>query len=253
LRRRSSTRKSRRSTAGPEPRPRGPEQGLRGPGRAARLPGLVARLRAFYGALPAPPPLPFAAYAWEVLSVASHPARRDAAFNALKRIPALTADAVARAPQATLEAAVALAGPRKDERIRALRAGAALFKRNPSLEGELQGPFRRALRAARSLPHIGRASSLRILLFAGGHPVLPLDEEALRVAQRLGYGAEGAAPLRAISLARQALLAESGRGVEAVRAVSQYLTHHGVATCTESAPHCGVCPLAPDCRWLQRQ
>jgi A/G-specific adenine glycosylase len=213
----------------------------------------MARLRAFYGALQAPLPLPFAVYIWEVLSVAARPARRDAAFNALKRIPALTADAVARLPQAKLEAAVGLAGPRRDERIRALRAGAELFKRDASIEADLGGPFRRALRAARRLPHVGRASSLRVLLFGGRHPVLPLDEDALRVALRLGYGRDADVPARTIRLVRQALLRESGRDLDSLRALSQYLTHHGIATCTDAAPHCGVCPVASDCRWLQRQ
>lgn len=210
-------------------------------------------MRAFYGPLPAPPPLPFAVYIWEVLSVAARPARRDAAFGALKRIPALTADAVARLPQAKLEGAVGLAGPRKEERIRALRAGADLFRRDTSLEAAFGGPFRHALRAVRRLPHIGRASSLRLLLFAGQHRVLPLDEDALRVALRLGYGRDAGTAARAISLARQALLRESGRDAGVLRTVAQYLTHHGLATCTEAAPHCGVCPLAPDCPWLRRQ
>ena len=203
--------------------------------------------------MPAPPALPFAAYVWEVLSVAARPARRDAAFSALRRIPALTADAVARLPQAKLEAAVGLAGPRRDERIRALRAAADLFKRDPTIERDLGRGVRAALRAARRLPHIGRASALRVLLFAGSHPVLPLDEDALRVAVRLGYGRDTGAAARAISLARQALLRESRCDIESLRALSQYLTHHGAATCTEAAPHCRVCPLAPDCPWLQRQ
>ncbi len=188
-----------------------------------------------------------------MLSVAAPPARRDAAFNALKRIPALTADAVARLPQAKLEAAVGLAGSRTDERVRALRAGAGLFRRDASLEADLGGPFRRALRAARRLPHLGRASSHRVLLFAGDQPVLPLDADAVRVALRLGYGSDTGAPARAIRLARQALLRESGRDRHRLRSVAQYLTHHGAATCTEAAPHCRVCPLAADCHWLRRQ
>ncbi len=188
-----------------------------------------------------------------MLSVAARPARRDAAFTSLKRVPALTADAVGRVPQAKLEAAVALAGPRRDERVRALRAGADLFRRDASIEADLGGPLRRALRAARRLPHLGHASSLRVLLFGGGQPVLPLDADALRVAIRLGYGRDPGVPARAISLARQALLRESGREPAVLRTVSQYLTHHGLATCLEAAPHCTVCPLAPDCPWLRRQ
>ncbi len=194
-------------------------------------------------------------YVWEVLSVGTTPARRDAAFAALKKVPALTSDAIGRVPQAKLEAAAALAGPMKDERIRALRAGADVFRRNPSLAEDLAGPAGRALRAARRVPHLGRASSLRLLLFSGAAPVLPLDEHALRVAQRLGYAAHARdrSPARMLSLTRQALIAESGREVATLRLLSQYFTHHGLSTCTEAAPHCTVCPLAYDCEWIRRQ
>jgi endonuclease III len=214
---------------------------------------LVERLRAFYGALPAPPALPFAVYIWEVLSVGTTPARRDAAFNALRRIPALTPDAVARLPQAKLEAAVGQAGSMKDERVRALRAGADLFRRNPAVAEDLAAGGRRALRAARRMPHLGRASALRIVLFSGATPVLPLDEHALRVARRLGYGRDDDRAIRMLRTARQAITSEAGHELGTLQSVAQYLGHHGLATCTLAAPHCTVCPLAADCQWLQRQ
>jgi endonuclease III len=242
LPRRTSTRKSRPSPSSA--------------GKRSRVLGLVDRLRAFYGALPAPPALPFALYVWEVLSLGATPSRRDAAFNALKRIPALTADAMARVPQAKLEAAVALAGPMKDERVRALRAGADLFRRTPSLLDDLSGPFSRALRAARRIPYLGRASALRFLLFGGGHAVLPLDEHALRVARRLGYPKgilDEAGTLATLRKARQSLTRESDRSAESLRLLSQYFTHHGLSTCTEASPHCSICPLAFDCEWIRRQ
>jgi endonuclease III len=231
---------------------------------------LLERLRAFYGALPLPPSHPFGVYIWEVLSIGTTPARRDAAFNALKRIPALTPDAVARLPQGTLEAAVAHAGAMKDERVRALRAGADVFRRNPTLAEDLGAGLRRGLAAARAVPHLGRASTQRLLLFAAGIPILPLDEHAFRVAQRLGYGrradvevgpcddaqpADSAAgpTTRLLRATRHALAAEAGRDVDTSRALTLYLTHHGLATCTPVAPHCTVCPLAADCEWLRRQ
>src|SRR5687768_14675014 len=130
----------------------------------ARVLLLLDRLRAFYGALPAPPPHPFGVYIWEVLSIGTTPARRDAAVTALKRIPALTPDAIARVPQGKLEAAVGLAGPMREERMRALRAGADLFRRHPEIVEDLAGGLRRALKAARRIPHLGRASTMRLLL-----------------------------------------------------------------------------------------
>jgi endonuclease-3 len=227
--------------------------------------GLLARLRAFYGALPSPPSHPFSLYIWEVLSIGTTAARRDAAFNALRRVPALTPDAVARLPQAKLETAVGHAGTMKDERIRALRAGADVFRRNPLIVEELGGGLRRALRAARAIPHLGRASTLRLVLFSGGVPVLPLDEHAFRVARRLGYGqrsdlevgatsdAEVGPTTRLVRATRQSVMAEAGRDLDTLRALTLYFTHHGLATCTQVAPHCTVCPLAPDCEWLRRQ
>jgi endonuclease III len=235
-----------------------------------RLLALVERLRAFYGALPTPPSHPFGLYIWEVLSIATTPARRDAAFNALKRMPALTPDAIARLPQAKIEAAVAHAGAMKDERVRALRAGADAFRRTPAIVEGLAGSLRQAVKSTRMIPHLGRASALRMILFSTTTPVLPLDEHAFRVAQRLGYGRRAdlkvapheesaAADLqvgpttRGLRITRQALVAEAGHDVETLRTLAQYFTHHGVATCTEAAPHCTVCPLAPDCEWLRRQ
>jgi endonuclease III len=199
-----------------------------------------------------------------VLSLGALPARRDAAFNALKRIPALTADAVARVPRGKLESAVALAGSRKDERVRALRAGADLFRRTPSLLDDLHAPLPRAIRAARRIPYLGRASALRLLSLGGGHAVLPLDEHALRVARRLGYAAsakatapgpafEDESTVRVLRLVRQALTRESNGSVESLQAISRYFTHHGLSTCTETSPHCNVCPLAMDCEWIRRQ
>lgn len=217
----------------------------------------LARLRGFYGPLAAPPSQPFAVYVWEVLGHGTMPVRRDAGFAALKRLPALTPDALARAPRAKLEAAVAHAGPMKDERLRALRAGVDLFRRQSKLAAALRGPLPGALRAARRVPHLGQASSLRLLLFAGRHPLVPLDEPALRVARRLGYcGGErrtDVPPARIVRAVRRALAAEIDGDLETARLASIYFTHHGLTTCTEAAPHCGVCPLAVDCEWLRHQ
>jgi hypothetical protein len=69
----------------------------------SRLEALLNALQKFYGALPPPPRDPFTLFVWEVLSVHSTPRKRDAALAALKRIPALTPDAMRRAPQKKLE------------------------------------------------------------------------------------------------------------------------------------------------------
>ena len=99
----------------------------------SRLETLIDALQSFYGVLPPPPRDPFALFVWEVLSFHSTPRKRDAAFVTLKRIRALTPDAMWRAPQAKLEASVGLAGPYREQRLRALRTGVDLFRRSPNL------------------------------------------------------------------------------------------------------------------------
>src|SRR2546428_12319141 len=70
--------------------------------KMSRLDGLLDALRKFYGALPKPPRDPFTLFVWEVLSMHSTPQKRDAALGALKRIPALTPDAMWRAGPAEI-------------------------------------------------------------------------------------------------------------------------------------------------------
>ena len=153
---------------------------------------LVDALQNFYGALPAPPRDPFALFVWEVLSVHSTPRKRDAALGALKRIRALTPDAMWRAPQKKLEESVALAGPYAEQRLRALRTGVDRFRRSPDLPHVIRGPLPAARRALKGLPQMGEGGAYRMLLFAADHPVLPVDARVSRVARRLGYGEQHA-------------------------------------------------------------
>src|SRR5207249_1855429 len=95
--------------------------------RVSRLERLLTALRGFYGTLTLPPRDPFTLFVWEVLSMHSTPRKTDAALAALRRMRALTPDAMWRAPHAKLEAAVTLAGPYREQRLSALRTGVDLF------------------------------------------------------------------------------------------------------------------------------
>jgi endonuclease III len=195
----------------------------------------LAELQRFYGPLPSPPRDPFALFVWEVLSHHAAPRKRDAAMAALKRARALTPDAMARVPGKTLQESVALAGPYVEQRVSALRAGADIFRRAPDLPAIIRGPLATARRALKRLPQMTEGGAYRMLLFAAGHAVLPMDARVGRVARRLGYG--------------------GGRGfgrtlpptVEAHQRAFLYLSQHGAATCTETDPHCSVCPLVKVC------
>src|SRR6266436_3553851 len=123
----------------------------------SRLESLLSALERFYGVLPSPPRDPFALFVWEVLSVHSTPRKRDAALSALKRIRALTPDAMWRAPRKKLEESVAVAGPYAENRLRALRTGVDLFRRSPGLPAVIRGPLAAARRALKPFPQLGEA------------------------------------------------------------------------------------------------
>jgi endonuclease III len=195
---------------------------------------LVDQLERFYGALPQPPDDPFALYVWEVLSAHTTPARRDAAMNAMRRIPALTPDSMAKAPRAKLEAAVAFAGPYREERLRALIGGGDVFRRNRDLRGRISADLSEAAEALKLLPHLTALSAQWMLLFAGRHPLLPADPHLLRVISRLGSNSTAAT-------------AALGDVLPTIQRAALYLAHHGRATCLECDPLCHICPLRSDC------
>jgi len=213
----------------------------------SRLDDLLRRLGRFYGPLPRPPRDPFVLLVWEVLSTHSLPRKRDAALAALRKIPALTPDAMWRAPQKKLEDAVGLAGPYAELRIRSLRAVVDRFRRAPDLPKTIRGPLTHARRALKGLPQMGEAGAYRMLLFAGDHPVLPVDARAARTACRLGYGERNDNFTKMARTVRDAVAREISADADSYRRASLYLSHHGGATCTETTPHCDVCPLLSDC------
>ena len=213
----------------------------------SRLERLIGELRTFYGRLPAPPADPFTLFVWEVLSVHSTPRKRDAALAALKRARALTPDSMWRAAQKKLEEAVALAGPYLEQRMQALKTGVGVFRRSPGLPDLIRGPLPAARRALKALPQMGEGGAYRMLLFAAGHPVFPVDARVSRVARRLGYGGEQTGFAKTARAIRGAVAAELPVEPDAYRHAFVYLNHHGATTCTEADPHCHVCPLLGDC------
>jgi endonuclease III len=218
----------------------------------SRLEGHVAALQKFYGAVPAPPRDPFTLFVWEIMSGHSTPRKRDAALAALKKIPALTPDAMWRAPQQKLEAAVAAAGPYTEQRLLALRKGIDYFRRAPDLPKTIRGPLKAALKALKGLPQMGEAGGYRMLLFAADHPVLPVDARLSRVAKRLGYGSGDHTSWPALARSiREAVASDLQAETAVYRRAYLYLSHHGGATCTEADPHCRVCPLRRDCPAFQ--
>lgn len=213
-----------------------------------RIERLLDKLHGFYGALLSPPSDPFTLFVWEVLSIHTAPRKRDAVFAALKKLRALTPDSMWRARHAALEGAVALAGPYVEQRLHSLREGVEVFRRSPDLLKTLKGgDAASALKAVKLLPRMGEGGAYRMLLFAGSHPVLPVDARLARVARRLGYGSEQANFHQTARSVRHALEQGLPRSVNIYRQAYLYLSHHGAASCTEVSPHCTVCPLRTEC------
>ena len=152
-----------------------------------------------------------------------------------------------RAPKKRLEDSVALAGPYREQRLQALRAGVELFRRSPRLLSAIRGPLPEARRALKPFPQLGETGAHRMLLFAGDRTILPVDARVARVALRLGFGEAHTSFRRQARSVQDALTRELPASVEMFRRAYLYLSHHGAATCTEADPHCGVCPLRGDC------
>lgn len=219
----------------------------------------VPVLREFYGLQPTPPANLFQFIVWEILADGSLPARRDLAWLALKKIPALTPDAMFRAPAKALLNAIGITGPYREEKLELIRASVGEFKRHRHLfeaEALKAAGLLRAARALHRLSHLDPDIRRRALLFSAGYPVLAVDEDVSRVVNRLsGEAFEGYVPRpercreasRAKRSAKRWLAPRLPTDVEVYRDVVLYLRHHAQHTCIAVAPHCTVCPLKGNC------
>ncbi len=227
-------------------------------------------LREFYGPLAPPPADPFQFLLWEILSDRALPARRDMAWQALRRIPALTPDAIFRAPSKALAEAVGLVGAHRDERVERIRSVTGEFRRHRDVLGHeslAAAGLLKAARTLRRLPDVPRDTLDRALLSAGGYLVLPLDDATARVVARLngtaiaaGGAAEGSTLKRTRWSreltgqrrgARRVLASTLPQDPAVYREAMLYLRHHSQHTCLAIGPHCTICPLQSGCAFAQ--
>lgn len=211
---------------------------------------MIAALRQFYGLQPTPPADLFQFLVWEILSEHALPARRDLAWQALRRIPALTPDAVFRTPQKDLLEVVGTAGPHRDEKVERIRAVVGEFRRHRErlhAEALAGAPLITVGRVLRRLDSVPPAMRDRAILFAVGRPVLPIDDEVHRVVSRL----RGEPHNRRRSRTRRWLKQHVPSDISAYREAIVYLRHHALHTCVKVGPHCTVCPLRLECGSVQ--
>jgi len=149
----------------------------------------------------------------------------------------------------TFDAIVAAAGPYALQRLQALRRVVETFRERPDLPAVLKGPMPAALKSLKGLTQMGGDSgAYRMLLFAGDHPVLPVNAAVERTARRLGYGAGGARDFRqSAQNVRDAVARELPATSAAHRTAYVYLAHHGVTICKQADPECPICPLKAEC------
>lgn len=205
----------------------------------------ASALARFYGPLAAPPRDLFALFVWDVISARTLPARRDIAWQALKRLPALTPDAMFRASKDDLKSAIEGLGS-FEERFDTLKHGAGHFRRLRNLPDRMAASLRSAVRALADVPNFTPGGRLRALYFAGGYSVPAADDGVARVVTRFaGLKASPGAPRR--RAARRHLAAAFAGHRDELTSALVLFAHHAAQCCVEQAPHCGVCPLKASC------
>ncbi len=217
-------------------------------------------LEAHYGAPAKPIPRnPFEWILWENVAYLVDDERRARAYRALEEGVGLDARSIAKAPRSALLAVAQLGGMHPEARAAKLAdiAALALAEERPDLAHVLALPAKDARRILKKFPSIGDPGADKILLFcsvgarAGGAPRgLALESNGLRVALRLGFGAEAknyAASYRSALAALAPELREDVRGL--VRA-HELLRAHGKGLCLRNAPECSACPLTARCAFF---
>lgn len=120
------------------------------------------------------------------------------------------------------------------------------------LEKVLELEPKKARSVLKRFPGIGDPGADKILLFCGASSTMALESNGLRVAVRLGYGAEAKSYATTYRSAIAALEPELERkSARRVRA-HELLRRHGQTLCKRSAPVCDACPLTRACRYFAR-
>jgi endonuclease-3 len=219
-----------------------------------KLPRILAALRKAYGR-PAPPLQdPFALVLHENVAYLADDARREAAFEELRRATGLSPRRIAAAPRETLHA-IARKGILAADRVERLReiAAIALEEFGGDLDEVVRRPTREASRALRKFPSIGAPGAEKILLFCGRLPVLALESNGLRVLLRVGYGREEKSYAASYASAQRAAQAELPAKCPPLVEAHLLLKRHGQEVCKRSAPLCERCIVSRECAYFRER
>ena len=219
-------------------------------------------LREFYGVLGPPPPIRFSSSSGKSCRVTPSRAARSRLAGAPAHSGADAGRGVSRAAKELL-AAIALAGPHRDERLELVRATVGEFKRHRDELDARPAARRRAAPgvalARASHPCRSRHARARAALHGRLSVAAGRRPDVARDCAARGHGARSATAPKgsrcagsveprahaAAAPARQSLASSLPRDVGVYREAVTYFRHHAQHTCLAVGPHCGVCPLAP--------
>jgi endonuclease III len=217
-----------------------------------KLRPLLKSLRVFHGKPTRPVSTdPFHLILWEQVAYLVPDPQRYQAYVALRTQVGLTPKAILAASLSTLTAICRLGGsiaaPVRATRLRRSATMAAALGPGGFCSALAQ-PLAEARRVLAAFPMIGEPGADKILVFAGAARLVPLDSNALRVVQRLGLATEARGYQTSYRRAREALGGDLPRTRGELIEAYQLLRRHGREVCRRRAPHCGICPLRPNCR-----
>ena len=211
-----------------------------------RVARITARLRDVYGRHnPRPSTHPTDSLIATILSQHTSDINSGRAFVALKtRYP--TWEEVAAADPEELADTIRSAGLGRLKAQRIQAALATIEERAGTMDlaflHDLSLPEARV--ALAGVPGVGPKTAACVLLFACGHPALPVDTHIHRVAGRLGLIEAGTTANRAHDVL------ESVVPPEDVYDFHVNLIAHGRRVCTARRPHCEICVLQDCCRYF---
>lgn len=214
---------------------------------------VLEELRRMYGVLEPEVTDPFEMLLFENAAYLVDDAKRIETFRALRQRVGLTPAAILKHSAEEIAEAIAMGGMLPLHRAEKVLECAKIAQRQglDALRRAIADDPKQAKKMLREYPGAGEPLAEKILLFAGVHPGLAPESNALRVLVRLGFGKEHKSYS---TMYRSAAKATEGMlSAEEARAAHLLLRRHGQEVCKRSEPRCEVCPLRAMCVWYRSQ
>ena len=224
--------------------------------KASRIKTIIGVLEKAYGVPEAPQVTdPFEMILHENIAYLADDARRDFAFQELKkRVGTRPADILAASP-ASLNEISKLAGINPEGQVAKIVKSAEIALNNFKWRRRVSNgrSINKAKASLKKFPGIGDPGAEKILLFNKKTAVLALESNGLRALTRLGYGKEGANYAATYRSVQESLGPELPSDSDWLVRAHQLLRQHGKELCKRSRPICERCPLASGCAYYQRE